>query len=86
MRKSETIKERFDKHKEGIKKEAVRCFWFALGLGVGYFISDKISDYQVGAGLDRLAREGIIKFFEPSTGLEVGIEKAVEIADKLNKK
>ena len=86
MKKSEKIKAWFEEHKKAIGDNAVRIFWYALGLGVGYFVTDRISDIQVGCGLEKLANQGILKFFDPSTGLEVSVDKAVEIAEKLNKK
>ena len=75
----------FDEHKDEIKTSALRLCWLGLGIGLGCVATNYISDLKVGGGLYRLHDEGVVKFFDPSSGLEVGIEKAVEIAKKLPK-
>lgn len=75
----------FDEHKNEIKSEAVRVAWYAFGFCVGYFVCNKISDYRVGAGMYALHEDGIIKFFNPSSGIEVDVNKAIEIAQQMHK-
>ena len=43
MKKSEKIKAWFEEHKKAIGDNAVHIFWYALGFGVGYFVTDRIS-------------------------------------------
>lgn len=85
MKEKNKIKRWFDEHKNEIKAEAVRVGWYAFGFCVGYFLCDKISEYSHGSGLRTLHEDGIIKFFDPSSGLEVDVEKAVEIAKEIHK-
>lgn len=85
MKEKNRIKRWFDEHKNEIRAEAVRVVWYAFGFGVGYFVCDKISEYSHGLHLQTLHADGIVKFFDPSSGLEVDVEKAVEIAKKIYK-
>ena len=74
-----------EEHKDEVKTLAMRICWLGIGLGVGCVATNYVSDLKVGAGLWRLHDEGIIKFFDPSSGLEVGVDKAIEITKKLPK-
>ena len=83
----EKMKNWYEENKETIKAEAVRVGWYALGLGVGYFVGDKVSTYKINDGLNHVHEAGIIKFFDPTTGLEVTTREAINVMNReLSKK
>ena len=83
--KNKKLKVWFDEHKNEIKTEAIRITYYALGLGIGYFVGDKICGHRMNSGLMIIHNAGIIKFFNPSTGLEVDYKDAVSIIDQFSK-
>lgn len=79
--KKEKLKVWFDEHKNDIKMYT--CY--AVGICFGYFAATKISDYKFATGLSVLHSEGIVKFFDPSNGTEIGIKKACDIMKQMDK-
>ena len=73
----------FDEHKDEIKASTLRLCWLGLGIAFGSIVANYVSEVKTEACLYRLHDEGIIKFFDPSNGLEVSIGEAAEIAKKL---
>lgn len=84
--KTNKMKEWFDGHKDEIKTEVVKMACYAVGFGFGYFAASKITDYRITAGLACFHDDGIIKFCDPSTGLEVGVREAHEVVKKFYNK
>jgi len=76
----------FEEHKDEIAKEAIRVSWYLLGLGVGYFVGNKLSEWKMGYGLAGLHNDGIMKFFDPAKGIEVGIDEARNISKRMYNK
>ena len=78
-------KETIDK---GVEDFIDFCIGTAMLFGVA-IIATKVNDYRIGAGIREAHHNGIIKFFNPSTGSEVGIKEAEkllsELADKVHK-
>lgn len=66
-------------HKNEIAKEAMDIVKITACLGIGYFMGSKITELQIGYGLDRVHRDGLVKFFNPSTGLEVSMQEINKI-------
>lgn len=84
--KKNKMKKWFEENKNEIKTEALKITYYAVGLGIGYFVGDKICSYQNAAGMQKLHEMGIFKFFDPSTGTEIDVNKAVEVAKEMLKK
>lgn len=80
-RKKEKLKVWLVEYKNDIKMYT--CY--AAGICFGYFAATKISDYKNATGLSVLHSEGIVKFFDPSNGAEIGIRKACDIVKQMNK-
>lgn len=83
-KRNNKIKEWFEENKEEIKHEVSKFVWYACGFGVGCFITKKISDYKFALGLNELRREGVLKFVNPTTGVEVGIAEAAQIVKTID--
>lgn len=77
------FKEWYGEHKEGIKSDVVKITYYAVGFGVGCFTMKQLSNLQIAASLSILHTKGIIKFFDPETGLEVGLKRACELCKNL---
>ena len=70
--KESKVKVWFEENKDKICAE-VRCIsWYAFGFGLAWFVNGKLS-------------KGLMKFCDPATGMEVTIDKAVEISKKMRK-
>jgi hypothetical protein len=54
-----------------------------LGFGLGYITGDKITTTKIGNGYARFHMDGLIKYFDPSTGKEIDIMEACEVARKM---
>ncbi len=75
MRKQQLVKW-FKEHEQ----EFIGAGIALVGFGVGYYISGKAFDWRISYSLTRLTNDGILKFFDPTTGLEVGVDEACKIA------
>lgn len=73
----------YEENKEEIKAETKRVGWIALGLGVGYLTGKKISDLKLSVGLERAHVAGIIKFIDPTTGLEIAEREVTGVINKV---
>lgn len=71
------MKEWYNGHKNEIKSEVVKMVYYVVGFGFGYFAANKIAGYRTTVGLASFHDDGIIKFYNPSTGLEVDTIKEV---------
>lgn len=78
-KKTNKMKVWFEEHKDELKSDVIKLGCYALGFGLGYFVADKISDLKYGAGIQIAHQVGFIKFFNPSTGLEVGAEEVSKL-------
>lgn len=74
------IRNWYGENKEAIKSEGIRLTWLTVGAVVGGYVANKLSNVYAGRGLERAHNAGLIKFFDPSNGNEVGIEEAVTVA------
>lgn len=83
--KEKKVKRWFDEHKKEIKSGMMKVGIYAIGFGIGYFTADKITTFRIGAGLSTLRTSGIIKFFDPSNGLEIDVNKAVDLVKQIGK-
>ena len=83
--KKSKVKVWFDKHKEEIKGEALRFCWYAVGIGVGYFVGTKLNSLRIDNGLLRMHADGLIKFFDPAAGIEVDMSELGKIVRKTYK-
>ncbi len=79
------MKDWFGKHKEEIKGELRRLCWYAVGIGVGYFVGTKMHDLRIDNGLMRMYSDGLMKFFDPATGNEVDIDELGKVIKKIYK-
>lgn len=83
--KKSKVKVWFDKHKEEIKGEALRFCWYAVGIGVGYFVGTKLNSLRIDNGLLRMHADGLIKFFDPAAGIEVDMSELGKVVRKTYK-
>lgn len=79
MKKNEkrTMKEWVKEHKGTL----IGICCCAAGFGLGCFVTDKIDSKACARGLQRFHQSGIIKFFDPATGIEVdecGVQEVIE--------
>lgn len=81
MKLIKKAKEYLEENKEGIIHGCI----FAAGIFVGGLAMDKISDVRFGMGLLHLHDVGLFKFFNPDTGVEIGVQEALDIAQKITK-
>lgn len=72
-------------HKDEIKTESIRVFWYALGFGVAWFVNGKLTECENITNVLRLREMGLMKFVDPDTGLEITIEKVCDIAKRMKK-
>lgn len=79
------IKGWIEEHKEEIKGEVIRICWYAVGIGVGYFIGGKIHDLRIDSGTKQLYIDGILKFFDPSTGQEINLSELGKVVKRIYK-
>lgn len=59
--------------------------WYAFGFGLAWFVNGKLTEYRCALGIANLHEKGLMKFCDPATGMEVTIDKAVEISKKMRK-
>lgn len=84
--KKKTFKEWFKEHKNDIMDKVIVIGVTAAGFGLGYFTSKKITRYTDALVIDTLIATGVIKLYDPETGLEIGPSKVLEVAEKTLKK
>lgn len=84
--KENKMKKWFKENKDEIVATSLAIVCSTASVGFGYFIGDKICGYRTASGISRLHDLGIFKFFDPSTGSEIDVNKAVEVARDLLKK
>ena len=77
--KKAKIKKWWTENKDRIKKGGVRIGYLTLGTGVGYYLGNKICETKTGYGIERAYFNGIIKFFDPETNLEVGADEVIDV-------
>lgn len=73
------IRNWYGENKEAIKSEGIRLTWLTVGAVIGGYITNKLGNIYCGRGIEKAHNEGLIKFFDPSNGNEVGVEEANEI-------
>ena len=73
-----TFKEWREDNKDLIDKIA-GVVYIAGFIGLGYVVGGRITELSVDNGLERCHNLGIIKFFNPSTGLEVNPNEALNV-------
>lgn len=76
------LKRWFEERKDGLIRGA--CV-FGACLATA-FITNKVSTVRCAISLKDMHDEGIIKFFNPSTGLEVNVTEACEVVKAMNNK
>lgn len=79
------VKAWYKEHKEGIKGEAIQLCWYAVGIGVGYFVGTKLNSLRIGSGLMRLHDDGVMKFFDPLSEKEIDISELGKVVKKMYK-
>lgn len=68
-------------------KYHIQAFGICAALyGGGVCVGNYISNYQQSVGTLRLHDKGIVKYFDPDTGMEVNIEEACEVVKRVFKK
>lgn len=72
-------------HKDELRIESIRVFWYVLGFGIAWFVNGKLTEYTSIENVLALRDMGLLKFCDPATGMEVTIDKAVEISKKMRK-
>ena len=75
----QTMKEWIEEHKEGL----IRIGYYAVGFGIGCFVTDKIQSKAYARGLKGFHQSGIIKFFDPATGIEVDAYGVLRVIDRI---
>ncbi len=81
--KENKVKKWFMENKEEIKKETMKIVYFVAGYGIGCFVMNKLTSASFGAVICKFYGDGVIKFFDPSTNVELGIDQAVKVIEKL---
>ena len=80
MKLKDKIKFWYKKNEKGIKEELAAICGTCLLLGVGYCIGSKVTQFAVYNGMVNYRDKGVIKFFDPATGLEA---KTLDEASKI---
>lgn len=78
--KENKMKKWFKENKEDIAITALAVANVTVCTGFGYIIGKKITNRCNSVGMSNLHALGILKFFDPSTNTEIGVDKALEIA------
>lgn len=76
------IKEWYRDNKDDIKQKAVIVGCTTAGLSVGWILGRKYSSTVFGINMFTANADGVLKFFNPETGLEMNI---MEFADFISK-
>lgn len=71
---------------EANKGKVVRLGYYAIGAVLGYGVGSWLTQYSLSIGMEKAMAAGIMKLFDPSTGAEIGFEKAAELVLKLKTK
>lgn len=78
------IKNWFEEHKEEIKIGAGIVGLGALCTGAGYFVGSKLTELYMAIGLQHFHDTGLMKFFDPRTGIEISAEQFPEVAKAID--
>ena len=79
------VKAWYQEHKEGIKGKAIRLCWYAVGIGVGYFVGTRLNDLRIDSVLMRLHADGVMKFFDPFSEKEIDISELGKVVKEMYK-
>lgn len=81
-KQKQQLKEWFNKNKEQVK-----AFAIVTGVGISsYILGASINNLKCTGGIQSMRADGVIKFFDPETGLEVKTTKdACNVMAKINK-
>lgn len=80
------IKKWYEENKEDIKYETAKIVWWTVGCGVGYILGTNIATSRIANGYKIFHEVGLVKFFNPETGIEIGVEEACKISSEICKK
>ena len=73
--KESKVKAWFEENKDKICAEA-RCIgWYAFGFGLAWFVNGKLTEYQCALGAANLHEKGLMKFCDPTNGMEITLDK-----------
>lgn len=78
-KKTSKIKTWWEKNKHVIARKAETAAWYAGGFILGSWATRKMTIWAIERGLFVAHTEGMIKFFDPSNGLEVPYDEAGEL-------
>lgn len=81
--KESKLKTWMEEHRDEIKAESIRILWCAIGFGVAWFASSELTTRTNAMRVLELQNAGLLKFTNPSTGSEISIKEACEIANKI---
>lgn len=70
------LKTWYGKNEDEIKTKAKKFGYCAAGLGVGYLVGKQMTIFKSALGLADMNSLGIIKFFDPSKGVEINVKEA----------
>lgn len=79
-------KEWYENNKESIKNKGKKILDYVFIVGTFTFtayVGGKITEYSIGRGLKKFHEDGLIKFFDISTGKEIGIKELNMLIDEM---
>ena len=74
-------------HSDKIGGELVRLGYYTAGAAIaglaGYYIGQKLTIANIETGMAVIHDRGIMKYFNPETGLEIGVNEATKLINEL---
>lgn len=78
-------KDWYANNKDVIEKETVKFIWYGFGFVLGAFTYTKVNNAQIERGLRRIHDEGLMKFFDITTGAEISFNEAAKVISTMSK-
>lgn len=82
-KKTSKIKAWWEKNKGKIADGAVKFSYYAGGFILGGVVMQRFTRAQDAMVMEYCHDLGIIKLFDPVDGVEIGVEKLIEVTDKV---
>lgn len=78
-------KDWYANNKDVIEKEVVKFIWCGFGFVLGAFTYTKVNNAKIDLGLRRIHDEGLMKFFDITTGAEISFNEATKVICTMGK-